>query len=122
MKHFFYFKKGSGVPQWLLRVLNSESGDIVNCAKFKANGKVMVDDATGKSLIWPASKRFSCLIVIDGGGLSLSVDAGGFDCENVMYCFKGRRSPLSVARSHGHDVMTTTKCIRIPDEFKRVAN
>lgn len=118
MKHYFHFKKGQSVPQWLLRVLDADTMEPINTAAFKSNGKVMVDDETGKAIIWPASKRFSCVVKVDGQGKSLFVDAWGFN--NTMFGFDAKPlSPLSLARKHGMDPYTTTKCLPLPANFER---
>ena len=57
MKHYFYFKKGQMVPQWLMRQRENGTMQVVHVAQFKVNGKVMVDDKTGNAIIWPASQQ-----------------------------------------------------------------
>lgn len=121
MKHYFYFKSGQSVPQWLLRVRDRDTMEQINTAWFKVNGKVMLDDATGNTIIWPSSKRFSCVIRVDTQGRPFTVDAWGYD--NTMFGFDVKPlSPLSLARKHGMDPYTTTKCQPLPPKFNRLAS
>ena len=114
MKHYFYFKKGMAVPQWLLRV---RCNDVeVSGAVFTTNGRVMVDTSTGEAVIWPASKRMSAMITISNL-VNAVVDAGtGY---NSIYLFCRLMSPLALARSHGLQIRSTTRCELIPSEFQR---
>ncbi len=129
MKHYFHFKKGQSVPQWLMRVRDSDTMEQLNTAVFKVNGKVMLDDATGNATIWSASKRFSCVVEISGLGRSVRVDTDDKGSHNHLFlsdhhstnCHKGKKiSPLSLARRHGHDIYTTTKCQPLPAHFERL--
>ena len=51
MKHYFHFKKGQSVPQWLLRVLDSDTKESLDICSFMVNGKVMLDDETVEGLL-----------------------------------------------------------------------
>ena len=125
MKHYFYFKKGQPVPQWLLRQRFADTMEVAQLATFKANGKVMVDDETGKAIIWPASKRMQCVIHAYGFHRSLRIDTDDKGSVNHLFGFSpdgycaARVTPLARARRHGHDIRTTTKCKPLPDNFDR---
>lgn len=137
MKHYFYFKKGQMVPQWLLRQRDADTKEVLPMAQFKVNGKVMVDDKTGDAVIWPASKRFQHIIyVYDYGRSALLLDTNDAGSINQFWGYSDHRrttvfgvgrgdkkcSPLTSARRSGVDVRTTTHCVPIPTEFKRLSD
>lgn len=132
MKHYFYFKKGQPVPQWLMSVRYTDPEEIANVAQFRTNGKVMVDSTTGGVIMWPASKRMRCIILVANGSRPTKV---GFEQEGINHLFtfgpatkewaSGNRStkfmhPLVRARRCGHNIHTTTKCQPLPERFERV--
>ena len=131
MKHYFYFKKGQLVPQWLLRQRDADTMGVLSVAQFKVNGKVMVDDKTGDAIIWPASKRGQHLIYVKGDNLLLDIDDAnsinnffGYSARRTLTLFSLRKfdqrtSPLTVARRLGTNIRTTTKCEPLPDRFER---
>lgn len=125
MKHYFYFKKGQPVPQWLIRQRFADTMEVAQLATFKVNGKVMVDDETGKAIIWPASKRMKCVIHACGYSRCLRLDTDDKGSMNYLFgwcpdeIFGAMATPLARARRHGHDIRTTTKCLPIPEHFER---
>lgn len=133
MKHYFYFKKGQMVPQWLLRQRDANTKEVLPVAQFRVNGKVMVDDKTGDAIIWPASKRFQHIIYGYGYGREVLLDTDDAGSMNNFYGYSDRRtttvfgvrhgdsncSPLTSARRLGVDIFTTTKCSPIPENFSR---
>lgn len=120
MKHYFHFKKGQSVPQWLLRVRDSDTKESLDICQFMVNGKVMLDDETGDTIIWPAKKWAKAVIYGDSQGCNIRLDAGGNRYQNYMFLYGvGKLSPLSLARKHGMDPYTTTKCLPLPDHFER---
>lgn len=133
MKHYFYFKKGQMVPQWLLRQRDADTKEVLPAAQFKVNGKVMVDDKTGDAIIWPASKRLKRIIYVYNFGRNLLLDTDDVGSINHFFGFSDHRkstvfrlvsgdnkcSPLTRARRSGFDVRTTTKCKLLPDRFER---
>lgn len=132
MRHYFHFKKGQMVPQWLLRQRDADTKEMLPMAQFKVNGKVMVDDETGDAIIWPASKRFQHIIYVSGSNLLLDTDDAnsinsffGYSARRTLTSFSMRRgdtrsSPLTNARRCGFDVRSTTKCKPLPDSFERI--
>ena len=133
MKHYFYFKKGQLVPQWLLRQRDADTMEVLSVAQFKVNGKVMVDDKTGDAIIWPANKRFTHIIYVDGKKKSIILDTDDNNSINSFFGYSARRtltsfsirrddtrsSPLTNARRLGVDVRSTTRCSPIPERFER---
>lgn len=126
MKHYFYFKKGQMVPQWLLRQRDADTKEVLSMAQFKVNGKVLVNDETGDAIIWPASQRFQALIHVERG--NLTIDSGGAGYINSIFWGSSPRtrgwgtnmiSPLTHARRVGLDVRSTTRCKPLPDNFNR---
>lgn len=124
MKHYFYFKKGQPVPTWLFRPTNP---DVSWSMAFTANGKVMVDDETGKATIWPTDRYYRSIITGNGSPF----DCGGPNFTNSMWAY-GHLSfldpklkhkliaPLVSSRRSGNNICTTTKCIPIPEKFERL--
>lgn len=130
MKHYFYFKKGQMVPQWLMRQRDADTKEVLSMAQFKGNGKVMVDDDTGEVTIWSASRRMQCLISVYGHDKSVLLDTDDSGSKNIFCIFwpqfewvKSNKckkiAPLVRARQCGQKVYTTTKCKPIPDNFDR---
>lgn len=133
MKHYFYFKKGQIVPQWLLRQRDGDTNEVLQFAQFKVNGKVMVDDKTGHAVIWPASKRFHHIIYVNCLNRTIQLDTDDNNSINSFFGYAPRHtlaifsirnndtrtSPLTNARRGGLDVRSTTKCIPIPYNFDR---
>ena len=125
MKHYFYFKKGQDVPQWLLRQRDANTGESLSVAQFKSNGKVMVDDSTGSAVMWAASKRNKCLIYVDGGKRPVSLDTDDRGSQNYAFTFPryGKKvQPLVSARNNEVNVVTTTRCTPIPAHFDRTSS
>ena len=133
MKHYFYFKKGQIVPQWLLRQRDADTKEVLTAARFKVNGKVMVDDKTGAAIIWPASKHVKCIVYIYAFGRNLLLDTDdansinrffGYSARQTLTFFSQRKgdqrtSPLTNARRSGFDIRSTIKCEPLPDRFER---
>lgn len=133
MKHYFYFKKGQQVPQWLLRQRDSDTNEVLQLAQFRVNGKVMVDDKTGHAVIWPANKRFRHIIYVNGLNRPIRLDTDDHNSINSFFGYASRHtltsfsvrgndtrtSPLTNARLGGIDIRSTTKCSPLPDNFDR---
>lgn len=119
MKHYFYFKKGQAVPQWLLSIVDRITNKPISRAVFGMKGKAMVDDSCGDVILWPANKRDKQLfITIRGNDWSMGDTVG----RMIMYRWvKGKRttSPLVAARGHSLNIRSTTKCQPIPETFQR---
>lgn len=136
MKHYFYFKKGENVPQWLLRQRDGDTGEVISVAQFNVNGKVMVDDQTGQAVIWPANKRFNHIIFVDGKNKNIVLDTDDSNSINSFFVHSARYttswfctrkgdcrvSPLTNARQHGFCIRTTVKCSPLPCNFNRLSN
>lgn len=119
MKHYFYFKKGQLVPQWLVRQTNADTGGAIPACKFGSFGKVMFDSDTGKSVLWSVKKKpknQSILKVDEMSGVHIKLGKTTFyvggNYRNRVWV-----SPLSHARRYGRDIRTTTKCLPIPEHF-----
>lgn len=130
MKHYFHFKKGQMVPQWLLRQRDADTKEVLPMAQFRVSGKVMVDDETGEAIVWPASKRYQYLIYVYGCNRSVLLDTDDSGSRNRFFTFGSLSEwslfnqwkivrPLVRARRDGHKVYTTTKCKPLPDNFDR---
>lgn len=130
MKHYFYFKKGQSVPQWLMRQRDVDTKQVMPMLQFKVSGKVMVDDVTGAAFIWPASKRPQCFIFACALDRPILLDIAELGSANYLFSYnrafewsvRSRKkifSPLTLARWGGQKIHTTTKCAPLPDNFDR---